>query len=254
MPANSSDSRPERAEDRHHRTALFYGEAGLRRIRGARAVVVGLGGVGGHAAVNLARTGIGALHLVDFDAVTPSSLNRSAYAEPTDVGRPKTEVLAAWLARVCPDVAVTFETVRCDPDNVTRLVAPEGRSGELVLDAIDSVADKIALLAGCHSNQIPVFSSMGAAAKRDVSQVQTGRLGDSKVCPLARAVRVGLRNRKVPLDLPCVWSIEPVRPDLQRPLPSQMSLPGVFGYALASLALDHLTANPDTETNHEENR
>ncbi len=249
MPVNSSDfppeprddGIPESAQDRHHRTALFYGEPGFGRIRGASVLVVGLGGVGGHAAVNLARSGIGRLHLVDFDTVTASSLNRSAYAMPDDIGRPKTEVLSAYLSTACPGVSLSQEAARCDASNVVDLVRPGGKSSwSLVIDAIDSVQDKMDLLEACRIHQIPVFSSMGAAAKNDISLVQTGTLAETRVCPLARQMRFGLRKRKVPLDIPCVWSTEKVRPDLTRPLPSQMSLPGMFGYALASLALEFL--------------
>jgi tRNA A37 threonylcarbamoyladenosine dehydratase len=249
MPANSSDSAPEAggaraaesAEDRHHRTELFFGESGFGRIRIAQALVIGLGGVGGHAAVNLARSGIGALHLVDFDEVTESSLNRSAYALPGDVGRPKTEVLSEYLAAACPGLRVSHTTARCDAAGVVDLIQPGGNeSWSVVIDAIDSVRDKIDLLEACRIHRVPVFASMGAAAKNDISLVQTGTLAETRVCPLAKQVRFGLRNRKVPLDIPCVWSTAKVRPDLGRPLPSQMSLPGMFGYALASLALDFL--------------
>lgn len=246
MPENSSGSPLERLEERHHRTALFYGEAGFARIRAARVVVIGLGGVGGHAAVNLARSGIGALHLVDFDSVTASSLNRSAFAAPQDVGRPKTEALAGWLARVCSDVRVTFATAKCCHSNLNEVIGPAlGSPQGGIIDAIDNLTDKVDLLAGCHSNQIAVFTSMGAAARRDPAQVRTGPLGESSVCPLARRVRNGLRDRGVPLDIACVWSQEAPRPGLSRPLPSQMSLPGVFGYALASLALDHIANEED---------
>ena len=130
MPANSSDSRTDsgaepgaaNAKSRHHRTVLFYGEAGFAAIRRANVTIIGLGGVGGHAAVNLARSGIGALHLVDFDQVTDSSLNRSPFAGPRDVGRLKTEALAAYLAEVCPETRVTVATEKCGPDNLAELV------------------------------------------------------------------------------------------------------------------------------------
>lgn len=243
MPVNSSGSpserAPEGAESRHHRTILFYGAAAFARIRAARVTVIGLGGVGGHAAVSLARSGVGALHLVDFDTVTASSLNRSPFAWPADVGRAKTEVLAAQLAAVCPETTVTIATCRCAPANLEEIVpaAPPGRP-DLVLDAIDSVPDKVALLAWCRGGGIPVLASMGAANKRDISAVRTGRLEETSVCPLARQVRLGLREQGVPLDIPCVWSLEKSPSTRQRPLPSQMSLPGVFGYGLASLALD----------------
>ena len=136
---------------------------------------------------------------------------------------------------------MTFDTVLCGRDNISEITgvpSPEGPTA--VIDAIDTVADKIALLAACRGRRIPIFASMGAAGKRDVAQVRTGPLADTHVCPLAKAVRRGLRERGAALDIPCVWSEEKIASNMKRPLPSQMSLPGVFGYALASLALDRL--------------
>ena len=235
MPNDFSDSRPERDNSptsdaptgdrptgdrpasgqppgpapRHHRTVLFYGDEAFERIRQARVMVIGLGGVGGHAAVNLARSGVGALHLVDFDVVTESSLNRSSYAEPADIGRPKTAVLAAYLNRVCPDTRVTVTEAFCDDTLLPDLLPPSstspaagapatsgspggtGGSGpvDLVLDAIDSLQAKVSLLAWCHDHDLPVIASMGAAGKRDVGAVRTGDLGATQVCALARQVR-----------------------------------------------------------------
>ena len=246
MPANSSnspnDSGAAAGEPRHNRTILFYGEKAFLKIRQAKVTVVGLGGVGGHAAVNLARSAVGALHLVDFDQVTVSSLNRSAFARPDDVGRTKTEVLAAYLGEVCPDTRVTFTTRRCAADNLAELVPLEaGDRPDLVLDAIDSVRDKVALLAWCREKEIPVIASMGAAGKRDLAQVRTGNISETRVRPLAKQVRLGLRELNAPLDIPCVWSLEKSVSNSGGPLPSQMSLPGVFGYGMASLALDTIT-------------
>ncbi|MBU8871790.1 MAG: ThiF family adenylyltransferase [Gemmatimonadales bacterium] len=236
MPANSSNSR---TEPRHHRTAKFYGQPGFERIRQANITIIGLGGVGGHAAVNLARSGIGALHLVDFDEVTDSSLNRSPYAGPLNVGSLKTDVLAACLAEICPDTHVSITSQRCGPDNQAELVSLDSPARpDLVIDAIDSVQDKISLLAWCRQNNIPVLASMGAAGKRDVTLVRTGPIAETRVCPLAKQVRLGLRDLGVPLDIPCIWSLEKVASGRGGPLPSQMSLPGVLGYGLASLALD----------------
>ena len=238
MLENSSDSP---IEQRHNRTILFYGDEAFARIRAASVTIIGLGGVGGHAAVNLARSGVGSLHLVDFDVVTASSLNRSPYAGPGDVGHLKTEVLAATLAALCPDTSTTFASTRCRQENLADLVPAASPSHpDLVLDAIDSVPDKVALLAWCRRNELPVIASMGAANKRDGSLVRTGPLAETRVCRLAKQVRMGLRELDIPLDIPCIWSLEKSEPAMSRPLPSQMSLPGVFGYGLASLALDHI--------------
>jgi tRNA A37 threonylcarbamoyladenosine dehydratase len=268
MPAGSSDSNPDggACAPRHYRTVLFYGEAAFARIRAARIAVFGLGGVGGHAAVNLARSGIGALHLVDFDAVSESSLNRSAFAGPADVGRPKTEVLVEHLARVCPDVVVAATEAFCAPETLPQLVPAAGPDRpDLVIDAIDSLNPKVNLLVWCREHGVPVIASLGAAGKADVAAVRTGDLFASTGCALARHVRSRLRRRGVTGGIPAVWSVEPgdeVRPDavkeiggeapapqlrgrVRHTLASQMTIPGVFGYGLASLALDIISGRTE---------
>ena len=262
MPADSSTSRTDGAAfpPRHHRTVLFYGAEQFRRIQKATVTVIGLGGVGGHAAVNLARSGIGALHLVDFDKVTDSSLNRSPFAEPADIGRLKTDALREYLARVCPDTAVTVTEAFCGDDTLPALVPPEA-APNLVIDAIDSLNPKVALLEWCANHDIPVITSMGAAGKADVGQICTGDLSESTICPLARKVRTRLKKRGIAKGIPAIWSIE--KSQAHRPgapkeigqepatvhegarerhtLASQMTLPGVFGYGLAAMALDMIS-------------
>ena len=269
MPADSSTFLPDPAAfpPRHYRTVLFYGEEAFGRIRQANVTVVGLGGVGGHAAVNLARSGIGRLHLVDFDTVSISSLNRSPFAEPGDVGRLKTDVLRDYLARVCPDTTVTVAEAFCGDDTLSQVVPvePESRP-DLVIDAIDSLNTKVGLLAWCADHDIPVITSLGAAGKRDVGLVRTGDLADSTICQLARKVRSRLKRRGITGGIPAVWSIEKTsahRPGVpkevaedtesEKPatsyaatrkrhtLASQMTLSGVFGYGLAAMALDHIS-------------
>jgi len=255
---------------RHYRTVLFYGEAAFRRITEAAVTVVGLGGVGAHAAVNLARSGLGALHLVDFDTVAESSLNRSPFAEPGDIGRLKTDALRDFLIRACPDTKVTVTEAFCGEDTLPQVIPVEpGSRPDLVIDAIDSLNTKVTLLAWCASHNIPVVASMGAAGKWDVGKVRTGDLAESTICPLARKVRSRLKRRGITGAIPAIWSIEKAsahRPAAPREvreiadtetapsytttrerhtLASQMTLPGVFGYGLAAMALDHLSREDD---------
>jgi tRNA A37 threonylcarbamoyladenosine dehydratase len=223
--------------------------------------VIGLGGVGAHAAVNLARSGIGALNLVDFDTVSLSSLNRSPFAEPGDIGRQKAEVLREYLNRSCPDTTITATEAFCGDDTLPRLLPAESPP-DLVIDAIDSLNTKVGLLVWCHDHGIPVVTSMGAAGKWDLGKIRTGDISESTICPLARKVRSRLSRRGVTRGIPAIWSIEKAqahRPDApkevgevdppEKPhgtrerhtLASQMTLPGVFGYGLASLALNSIT-------------
>jgi tRNA A37 threonylcarbamoyladenosine dehydratase len=250
---------PDRFPPRFTRTVDLYGVEAFARIRRHGAFVVGLGGVGAHTAVALARSGIGRIKLVDFDRVTTSSLNRHPVAGPDDVGRLKTEVLAAWIAETCPDTAVEGVAACVDPDNVADLVPPNERElFPVLVDAIDSVDAKAALLAHGAEYGWNVICSLGAAGKVDGGKVRTGDIVDSKVCPLARKVRQKLRARGVERgQVQAVWSIEPPvppvevvpgeelpdEPRVRRRQPSNIMLPGMFGFALAAMTLDALAAD-----------
>lgn len=150
---------------------------------------------------------------------------------------------------------------------VPELAPPDSKSRpDMVIDAIDSLNPKTGLLAWCATNNIPVVTSMGAAGKGDLGQVRTGDLADSTICPLAKKLRQRLKRRGVDRGIQAIWSIEkrfahrpgapkeieeapevdPHSPEYlktrtRHTLASQMTLPGVFGYGLAAMALDHIT-------------
>lgn len=237
--------------ERFERTALLYGPAGFARIRAARVMILGLGGVGTHAAVGLARAGVGALELVDFDTVTASSLNRHPCARVQDIGRAKTTVLAEFLRDTCPDTAVTEHREFFHDDTADALL---GGAPDHVIDAIDALNPKVSLLAQCLDRGLPVASSMGAAMHVDASLVRSGDIAETRHCPLAARVRKMLRRRGHASGVRCVWSLEkhaarPLPPDddprydrgrVRDTLPSSMSIPAVFGFALASEVLERL--------------
>ncbi len=240
---------------RFDRVVDFFGEAGFASIRQASVLVAGLGGVGSHCASALCRTGIGEVFLCDFDPVTETGLNRSALFGPSDVGLNKAEAAAAILLKACPDTQVRHRNVFIHEDTLPELL-PMG-CGFLVADAIDSMNPKAALISRCLAAGLPVFSSMGASGRRDPSLVRVGNLWEARGCPLARQLRRYLRKRSVTGPVACVYSIEtpvkPMPPDtldiscnrgrVRNTLPSLMTMPGVFGYALAQMVLDRIVGH-----------
>ncbi len=242
---------------RFARTADLYGQDGFARVRRGGAIVVGLGGVGAHCVAALARSGLGRLKLIDDDRISVTSLNRHPVAMPIDVGRLKTEILAAWVARACPDTRVEAVAARVGPASLGDLVpAAERELFPVLIDCIDSVEAKAALIEHGVRHGWRVLSSQGAAGKRDGGQVRTGDLMASEVCPLARAVRVRLRKAGIgPGQVTAVWSEElPAASILTEPgadaevsvrfrrQPSNAMLPGIFGFALAAAAVSALAA------------
>ncbi|MBD3220645.1 tRNA threonylcarbamoyladenosine dehydratase [bacterium] len=241
---------------RFARTVDLYDPEGFARVRGGGVVVAGLGGVGAHAAIALARSGIGRLLLIDCDTLSRTSLNRHPVAGPLDVGRPKVEVVRDHLVQACPDTLVAVSASRIEDATLATLLRDDDVMVHgVLLDAIDSVDHKVALLAHAVGQGRVAVSSLGAAGKVDPGQVRSGTLEESRVCPLGRVVRRGLRRHGVaPSRIQAVWSEEaPRKPDpvgpgggvpdafgRHRRQPSNMMLPGMFGFALAALAIGSL--------------
>jgi tRNA A37 threonylcarbamoyladenosine dehydratase len=250
MHDGSSGSPPaERAIPRQFsRTVDLLGPEGFARLARSFVVVAGLGGVGSHAALALARAGVGGLRLIDFDRVTETSLNRHAVALPGDVGELKTRVVGRQLALLNPALRLDEREAFVDGDSAPDLLAG---APDHVIDAIDSLTPKVLLLRACLDLGLPVVSSMGASAHTDPTLVRIGPLEETRVCPLARQVRKRLRRLGEIRGVTAVYSLEPaldpLPPDdvderldrgrVRNRLPSLSTLPGVFGYALASVVI-----------------
>lgn len=239
---------PTRPDDRFSRTRMLIGSAAVTRLADARVVVVGLGAVGSYAVEGLARAGVGRLRLVDFDAVEPSNLNRQLFALHSTLGLPKTEVARARVADINPDCEVETLALCVGAENLDAvLTAPV----DLVVDAIDALDAKAALLAAALERGVAVCSSMGAALRLDPSRVRATRLSETSVCPVARRLRRALG--KMGLDagaVRCVFSdesprtaVEPSSPSVEGRKPalgSFATVTGIFGLTLAHLALETL--------------
>jgi tRNA threonylcarbamoyladenosine dehydratase len=195
------------SDPRFARIERLIGAAGLRRLAGCRVAVVGLGAVGSYAVEGLARAGVGALRLVDHDEVRPTNLNRQLLALESTLGQPKVEAGRRRVLEINP--ACRVEALRTFV-HVETLDAVLAGPPDLVVDAIDSMTPKVALLAAAVERRIPVISAMGAALRTDPTCVRVGPLSKCERCPLAATVRKQLRRRGVPVDFPCVYSVEPV--------------------------------------------
>lgn len=242
-----------------HRTRLLVGEAGLARLLAARVAVFGLGGVGSYAAEALARAPIGHLTLVDADVVHPSNLNRQLPATLDTLGQAKAEVVAARCRRLRPGGEIVALHRTFNEDAASELLA--GRF-DCVVDAIDSLSAKVALLAACKARGLPVVCSMGAACKLDPTQVQVVDIADTRNCPLARMVRKRLHRRGIVDGIPCVYSPEtPLaaclppeansepEPPLPGHRPRQINgtisyMPAIFGLHCAAVVIRHLLERP----------
>ncbi len=212
----------------------------MHRFRSLSILVVGLGAVGGACVEALARSGIGKLHLVDGDTFDVTNLNRQPFAQQSVLGQPKAFVTQQALADLAPHTVTTSEVCFITPKNIEALLARIRPN--IVVDAIDDLKAKVALLATCVQRNLPIWSAMGAARKLDPTAFRVTDIAKTQICPLARAVRHELRTRGIHKGIRCVWSTEPAQPlSVDGTLGSYMPVTATAGLLLAADLLQQLS-------------
>lgn len=175
------------------RTELLIGKDNLEKLKNAYVTVIGLGGVGGITAVMLARCGIGRLRLVDFDKVDETNINRQVVANTKTVGKNKTDVLEEMILDINPSCQVEKFSTRLTKENIYNLISND----TFVVDAIDSVKDKVDLCDYCYKNEIPIISAMGAGNRYDLPNFKVLDIYKTSNDGLAKLMRKFLRERGV---------------------------------------------------------
>ncbi len=232
------------------RTEMLLGEEGMERLKNAFVCVVGLGGVGGHCAEALARAGVGRLHLIDGDTVDATNLNRQIVAAKSTLGRPKAEAMRERIEDVS-DCRVSCETVFVLSENVETAL-PQGLS--FIVDAVDTVAAKLALAACAHARGVPIVSAMGAGNRLDPCAFYVTDIFETQGDGLARKMRQGLRRLGID-RLAVVCSREQARTPFQtgdgpaprRAIGSVPFVTGVAGLTVAGYCIRALTGADTTE-------
>lgn len=229
------------------RAEILIGRDGLEKLASRHVFLAGLGGVGSWCAEALARAGVGRLTLADMDAVAASNINRQLPALLSTVGRPKAEVMAERIRDINPDCRLTLITDFLTPDNIPTLLPDDA---DYVVDCIDSLNCKVALIVEAHGRGLRVASSMGAGNKLDPTRVKVSDIAETEVDTLARVARKRLRKRGVERGVLVVWSDEPGRPPLPPEPVSQgraravngtiSYLPPLFGFMLAGAVVQRL--------------
>ena len=224
------------------RTQMLVGDEGLQALADARVAVVGIGGVGAYAAEMLVRAGLGHIVIIDSDCVSESNINRQLLALHSTVGRPKVEVLRERLLDINPDLDI----------EARREYVAEGAidiAADFVVDAIDTLSPKIALIQYCLVSGIPLVSSMGSGAKVDATAVRIADISKTYECPLAHMLRKRLHKLGIRGGFPAVFSPEkPFRESViieeSANKKSQVGtisyLPAVFGCVCAQAAIGHI--------------
>ncbi|BAT81278.1 tRNA threonylcarbamoyladenosine dehydratase [Vigna umbellata] len=242
------------------RNIQFFGFESQQKVTGSYVVVIGLGGVGSHAATMLLRSGIGKLLLVDFDQVSLSSLNRHAVATRADVGISKAQCLKEYFLSVFPECQVDAKVLLYDSSTEEEILSGHP---DFVLDCIDNIDTKVALLAACVRRGLKVLSATGAGARADPTRIRIADLRESTNDPLSRAVRHRLRkDHGIEGGIPVVFSLEKPKAKLLpfkgpsgeenpsdyqiipgfrvRIIPVLGTIPAIFGQFMASYVVTEL--------------
>lgn len=235
------------------RTQFLLGQEGMEKLKNAKVAVFGLGGVGGYAVEALARSGVGALELVDHDTVSLTNINRQILATTETVGMDKVEAAAKRVAAINPDIRVTARKIFYLPETADQF---DFATYDYVIDAIDTVTGKLMLIQAAQAVGTPIISCMGTGNKLDPTAFRVGDISQTTMCPLARIIRKECKKRGIK-KLKVVYSTEePIEctldaddpawaelPEGRNALPGSVAfVPAVAGMILAGEVIRDLTA------------
>ncbi|MCT8975559.1 tRNA threonylcarbamoyladenosine dehydratase [Clostridium sp. CX1] len=176
------------------RTELLIGKESLEKLKDSTVVIFGLGGVGSFTFEALVRAGVGHLILIDDDTVCLTNLNRQIHATFDTIGKSKVELLKERALKINPKCKVDIHQTFVKADNIDEIIPLDA---DYVVDAIDTVSSKIALVLWCKEHNIDIISCMGTGNKLDPTQFRVADIYDTKICPLAKVMRYELRKRGI---------------------------------------------------------
>ncbi len=216
------------------RTDMLIGSSSLRKLNNSHIALFGVGGVGGFVAEALARSGVGKIDLIDNDTVSPSNINRQILALHSTIGKDKVSVAADRLKDINPEIQVREIKKFILPENIDEL---DFSGYDYVIDAIDTVSGKLAIIEKAYNCKIPVISSMGTGNKLDPSAFRITDISKTTVCPLARVMRYELKKRGIKKLKVLFSAEEPIKRSVEqgiRPTPASIAfVPSVAGLLIA---------------------
>lgn len=229
------------------RAALLFKPEGLNKLRNAKVIVVGLGGVGSFAAEFLARAGVGTMTIVDGDVVDITNINRQLPALHSTVGQPKVKIVGDRLMDINPELNLIRIQEFLSPERAFEIVSNEY---DYVLDCIDSVTPKLNLIIACKRKKVKIISSMGAGGKMEASKVKVADISKTVNCFLAKAIKKRLKAEKIDKGIKVVFSSEIQDQSSLKPTDgsnykksfygTNSYMPGLFGLYAAEMVIRNL--------------
>lgn len=231
------------------RSLLVFAEQGIARLQQANVLVAGVGGVGGFVAEALARAGVGKITLIDHDVVSPSNLNRQIVALQSTLGESKVEVMAKRILDINPECELTLVKTFLKPEDMPTILSNQY---DAVIDAIDSLNCKVALVATAYQQGLKIYSSMGAGRRIDPSQITVSDISKTHTCALARNMRQRLKKQGIKKGVPVIFSTElPMPPGPMESIEGARGrvvngtasyMPGIYGLMLAGLVIKDIAS------------
>ena len=231
-------------KEKFSRTEMLVGADSIKKLSTSRVAVFGIGGVGGYVAEALARAGVGAIDLIDNDVVSESNINRQIIALSSTVGQLKTEVMRQRILDINSEAEIRCINKFVLPDNIDEF---DFSAYDYVVDAIDTVSGKLAIIEKAYREGVPVISSMGTGNKLDPTRFEIADINKTSVCPLARVMRYELKKRGVKKLKVLYSKEEPIKPtniqnnDKMKAVPGSISfVPSVAGLIIGGEVIKDL--------------
>ena len=227
------------------RTQILIGEENLERLKNSTVAICGLGGVGGYAFEAIVRAGVDSVIIADYDRVSSSNINRQILSLVSTMEQMKTDLGQKRAKDINPDINVTVINEKLTPENISSLIP--SKENLYVIDAIDEINTKTALLAELIKRKIKFVSTMGAGNRLDVTKIRIEDISKTEYCPLARTIRKRLRDVGIHSGARCIYSIEKLNKIQQvefetgkRLLGSTSFIPGIFGLMAAGVIINDI--------------
>ena len=221
--------------NRWNRTKLLLGEEAVERLQNKKVLVFGIGGVGSYTIEALARSGMGSLTIVDKDVVDETNINRQLIATTKTIGEEKTKIMKERILAINPDCKVEAISMFYLPETANEIAFSEF---DYIVDAVDTVTAKLAIVCRAKEEGIPVISSMGTGNKLDPMMLEVADVFKTSVCPLAKVMRNELKKRGIK-DLKVVYSKE--KPKKSEVIGSVPFVPSVAGLIIAGEVIKELS-------------